>query len=448
MPNLNPNSTSYTHSYEPNTNDLTMAMDYNSHGQPIIRTETTLTARNRYGYDAWLRPKSIQDFSLFSATWTFDVPARVWEEVSWDYINEIPVLQPTFSKVRSRLNMLSVLSGTSYGNGTVARSRKYMRYQPNRGQLVSTAIICPEPTAAASREWGLSTAQNGVLFELIGDGTNWDMQVTRRDNGIVVDRTSIKNNILSLIPNFNPGLGNVYDIQYEWRGMGNFFFYVNLQLVYTMDILGSQTSLTVSDPALPVAFVCTTLQEGAEHELFVGCVDVTSEGGTDPRTLFATVTTGSTLLTLDSSGTDTALLALRVPRFVNYNSGSIFNSRGAFMDKLVTWTRDEALTRVFAFRQVSSPNLNSITWSTLNDSRLEYARGGTGSALHNAFLTDKSSGFIVLGEWADLDIKNVITNPAKNSDFQIVPGDILVVSVAAVTTNVKSSAALYFSEEL
>ena len=29
MGNLNPNSTNYFHSYEPNTNDLTMAMDYN-----------------------------------------------------------------------------------------------------------------------------------------------------------------------------------------------------------------------------------------------------------------------------------------------------------------------------------------------------------------------------------------------------------------------------------
>lgn len=38
MPNINPNSTNYVHSYEPNTNDLTMAMDYNAAGEPVIRT--------------------------------------------------------------------------------------------------------------------------------------------------------------------------------------------------------------------------------------------------------------------------------------------------------------------------------------------------------------------------------------------------------------------------
>ena len=37
MPNLNPNSTSYTHSSEPNTSDLTMAMDYNTDGKPALR---------------------------------------------------------------------------------------------------------------------------------------------------------------------------------------------------------------------------------------------------------------------------------------------------------------------------------------------------------------------------------------------------------------------------
>jgi len=35
--NYNQNSTSYTHSFEPNTTQLTMAMDYNAAGQPVIR---------------------------------------------------------------------------------------------------------------------------------------------------------------------------------------------------------------------------------------------------------------------------------------------------------------------------------------------------------------------------------------------------------------------------
>jgi hypothetical protein len=37
MPNINPNSTDYVHSFEPNTNDLVKAMDYTVDGKPAIR---------------------------------------------------------------------------------------------------------------------------------------------------------------------------------------------------------------------------------------------------------------------------------------------------------------------------------------------------------------------------------------------------------------------------
>ena len=39
MPILNPNSTNYQHTSEPNTSDLTMAMDYDAAGKPVIRVD-------------------------------------------------------------------------------------------------------------------------------------------------------------------------------------------------------------------------------------------------------------------------------------------------------------------------------------------------------------------------------------------------------------------------
>jgi hypothetical protein len=39
MPILNPNSTNYTHAWEPNLADLHLAMEYNSGGQPTLRTQ-------------------------------------------------------------------------------------------------------------------------------------------------------------------------------------------------------------------------------------------------------------------------------------------------------------------------------------------------------------------------------------------------------------------------
>ena len=50
MPNLHPNSTNYVHSYEPNTGDLTMVMDYDAEGRPTLRTidsKAGYTSKNR-----------------------------------------------------------------------------------------------------------------------------------------------------------------------------------------------------------------------------------------------------------------------------------------------------------------------------------------------------------------------------------------------------------------
>jgi hypothetical protein len=50
MPNINPNSTNYVHSHEPNTNDLVQAMTYDPYGYPVIRIDDTTkqhTSKNR-----------------------------------------------------------------------------------------------------------------------------------------------------------------------------------------------------------------------------------------------------------------------------------------------------------------------------------------------------------------------------------------------------------------
>ena len=64
MANLHPNSTNYVHSYEPNTNDLSMAMDYNPLGQPALRTILTPTALGAFGRQRVAQPYTIFDSTL------------------------------------------------------------------------------------------------------------------------------------------------------------------------------------------------------------------------------------------------------------------------------------------------------------------------------------------------------------------------------------------------
>lgn len=397
----------------------------------------------RYSKDAWGRQKSVQDFSMFSATWTYGIPTRIWEEWFYDGTTWSP--QIGFTRCDSTNKMLTVYSGTVLNNGTTIASKTHPKYQPNRGHLYSTAIICPNASSMGIRRFGVATPNDGVFFEVVGDGNDWDIFIVRRSYGNIDTRVSIKNNILEKFPTFSPEHGNVYDIQYQWRGVGNYHFYVNLELIYVDDILGSLTRLSMSDPALQAFFACYCGEQGTQIELKSGCVDISSEGGVNPKTAFGNINTGSSLVSLGASNAETAILALKVPRNIN----SYYNSRGAFLDKLVSWTRDESLTTMYSIRDTQAAHINSIPWSPVPDSHLLFASGGTGGALDTAFQQNKSNAYRLMSEWADIDTKNVVTNDSKNSPMEATPGDIIIVTVKSTgSANAKSSASIYFSDEV
>jgi len=404
---------------------------------------------SRYSLDAWGRPKAVMDHSLFSATFTFNVPNRVWEQVDIDNTPGYnPVQKPIDNTyIRSSDRMLSVLSGTSAGAGHVVKTKNFVRYQPNRGQLFSTAIILPNPTASGIREFGLGTAHNGVEFQLIGDGADWDLRFTRRKGTVVQTDVSLK----PFLPaDFDPSKGHVYDIQFQWRGVGNYYVFVDLELVYTDELTGTLESLSINDPALPVYFDAICTEEGTEVELLCGCVDVASEGGEEESTLFNSINSGNDLVALGNADVDTAVLAIKVPRTLTYNSETVFNSRGAIMDKLAVFCASaDTMTKVYVARDYAAPTVDALTWNSIPDSRMLQLNGDAAGALNTAFQTDKAGFSQILATFSAKDSKTYVTNDSKTSDFIITPGDILIISGTGLqSTSQLYAATLYFSEQL
>lgn len=77
MPNLRPNSTNYVHTYEPNTNDLVQAMDYDPYGNPVLRIDDTTkqhTAKNRVKVSTY----EVSDFGTFTNSKDTDI----WDELA------------------------------------------------------------------------------------------------------------------------------------------------------------------------------------------------------------------------------------------------------------------------------------------------------------------------------------------------------------------------------
>lgn len=397
--------------------------------------------QNDLGVDAWGRQKVVEDFSLFRGLFTYDVPNRVWEENKAETDGTWTEQTSTGDKAVSEGGALHLYSGITANEGAALRSRQHPRYQPNRGQLYSTAVILPNATADGIRRFGIFSVANGVCFELEGDGSSWTLYAVRRSNGVNQTRVAI-----DVSSSYDPEKGHVYDIQYQWRGVGNYKFFIDLEEVYVDAALGTLTELSVQNPANHAAFECVT-HTTTQIEIIAGCVDISSEGGNANNSVFQSFTTGETLL--GATATGTAMIGIYLPRTVEYQSDLIENTRDCLAQKASSWCRDESAIQIYFARDTAVPNLKGLTWTNRDGSNVQSLVGGDTSALDNAFQTDRANMDLVVNEWVDLEQKNVLENPfGPIAPFYITPGDVLILAVKSFAGTDDSAATLYLAEEI
>ncbi len=165
--------------------------------------------------DAWGSQKVSMPFSLDHGLFTFDISALLW------------FMYEGGAQVYTSTNIVStdgaaVLTGNAAKPLVRLESRLCPRYQPNRGHLFSTALWMPDKTNNGVRRFGLFTDENGVFFRLKADGKLYAClkSLSSETYEEEIDTTGIAG--------FDVEKGNVYDIQYQWRGVGNYKFFINL----------------------------------------------------------------------------------------------------------------------------------------------------------------------------------------------------------------------------
>lgn len=357
--------------------------------------------------DAWGVPKVSLPRSLFHGLFTFDIPASQW------FMFHGATQVYTSTNIVST-NSAGVVTANAAQPSATLQSRDCPRYQPNRGHLFSTALWCPSKTASGVREWGVCTTENGVFFRLKANGLLYAVQ---KSGGVETIETLIDT---SIVPAFSVEKGNVYDIQYQWRGVGNYKFFINLVHVATFANLGTLTALSMQNPALPACFKAT--RTTADVSIHIGCVDITSENGSDdslqPRVAYANIS---------RNGTDLPVLTIHNPLLISgqTNTRTVYPTHiGASCDKKAVFKfwrhRDPALltggTLVAlgggSFVQTDSPDT------------VAGAVAATAAAVATmgliAVLNVQANGSI---EWA---------KRAANLDFTLVRGDYLTITVTAL----------------
>lgn len=276
--------------------------------------------------DAWGIQKVSLPYSIFHGLFTFAIPANQW------FMFENATQVYTSTSIVTELGA-GVLRTSTLAATLELQSRLTPRYQPNRGHLYSTSVWCPSKLLDGVREWGLRTTENGVFFRLKGNGQLYAVLVS----GGVEAREDLLST--ETVPGFDVEKGNVYDIQYQWRGVGNYKFFINLTEVHAFNNLGKLTALSLENPTLPASFKVT--RGAADVEIHVGCVGISSENGSDndrqPRVAYAN---------LSRNGTNVPVISILNPLLINLQT----NTRVVYPSHLTFSCDKRAIFKVWLHR--------------------------------------------------------------------------------------------------
>ena len=357
-----------------------------------VKTSLTpeLPANKSLMTDAWSRLKTSRDVSLFHGMFTESIPAFLWREVL-DGAEQSVFNQAT--SVNGKMRLESTVTG---GEVIGLCSFRNPRYEPNRGHLYSVSAFVPDKSALGIRNFGIFTSDAGVFFRV-------------RTNGIyAVIRTTIDNNVIeieeliTLPPDIDIEKGWTYDIQFQWRGVGVYYFFIGQRLVHTIDTEGSRTELTMWNPAAPCAFEC--INDGAVVAIECGCVDVTSEGGKDNGKTYGSISYNN-----ESGQTDNTISGFNVPILVVRNKlliGSRVNTRDVVSLLATAYSDQRSLLRVWATRDETAIALNGQAWTDFGDGHIEYINyrlDSAGNTIASEMTFDTTKAQLVFGSRVDID---------------------------------------------
>ena len=397
MPNLNPNSTNYTHSHEPNTNDLVQAMDYNPYGQPVLRIDDTTkqhTSKNRVKVSNY----EVTDF----ATFTTGKDTDIWDELTTG----------TASATHDEyLGMIKLEVGGDAGDSVIRQTKRVQRYIPGRQGEVSMTMIFGTPTTGVRRRFGLFDELNGFFFEDSGDGTY--RCVLRRDTSGGVETESYARDVWNVDKLDDTGPSGItadatniqhMSIEYEWYGAGmiewNFVIENNKYPIHRIYHANNESHTWSSKAALPIRIELTNVAGTAgTHTFYQGSHSFSVEGTTELLGRQQSIANAITGKTLTSANTFYPMVAIRLKSDALDSVVIPDEFSGATLDN----------TSIF-IQAIEDATITGGTWvSFSDDSAVEYNLTATGfsngSILSTAYISSGNMGQI--GRFPDRSITQI-----------------------------------------
>ena len=275
FPNEQPNdTTTYTHSKDPNLSEVHRAMDYDQYGQPSLRTNLSnidTTSKNRLK----VSPKQ----TVFNNSALYDIGSDVW-----DYTTTLGATAAHDPNV----NAVILTASSTVGSTVERQTRKVMNYISGRAATCDFAFQIVQATGARARV-GLFDTNDGIYFEKDSSNVFWCVIRSTSTGSVVENRVSRDNWNGDKLDGTGPsgitvlpGRVQLISFEYEWFGAGT----VSIRFIidgvsHTIHTFYTANIATVSwaaQPFFPIRSEITNISATAPSYLTLYSTSFSMEG--------------------------------------------------------------------------------------------------------------------------------------------------------------------------
>jgi hypothetical protein len=389
------------------------------------------------------------DYSQIHGLFSFDIPDKIFSVV--EKINGVIYVRLTTDLSENAWaedGELVCESGPALGDTTIIFSNRHVRLQPNRGIIFSPSIFVDSyNVSGAEIEYGIFNLNGTDIIDGVTAAYNINGYFMRVYSlGVRTYNEQIDPMKISLRDGtFDPSLGHLFDIQGQWRGVGDFYAWLSSPYdddnhkVHERNFINKGAKLSVSNPAMHAGYIARNL--GGVGRLRSGCLDVSIEGGTDEKQ-FPFYPKNSAAVTVPTTGKVT--LVFKVP--YTYRDTGLLNTRDIQLYEFSGLSDKKANFKVYITKE--GDRLTKGAGLPIEESDWQYMPDGS-----CVQYIDNVSGLITgfdkenLFNFLDIDLEAGIPYVYKLPDPGRIPewrthGEYIIIEGYGATATMKNSASI------
>jgi hypothetical protein len=255
------------------------------------------------------------------------------------------------------------------GDAARARTNEWYRYQTGRGQQVIFSVIHADTGRTNQvRNWGYFDNSDGLGFRLSGT----TMSVFRRTStgeggGTLVSPyeeviTSANWNVDPMdgtghsTHNLDVTKGNIYEIRFQWLGVGVVQFFIDGHLIHIMDHPNKLAFPYMRTATLPMTWEIINTGASTASSFSAICGHVSSQSGHFPP---STIYAASAAPLATSSAAEIPLLSIRCKNLLN-----TLDNRATLLPRLLS-VSESVSNRAYVFVRLN-PTLTAPAWTSVD----------------------------------------------------------------------------------